>query len=62
LGDLKQLSVRYPHPRGEVVAQYVLTAHGLHAEITLPAGLQGTFEWHGQSRRLESGKTMLDLP
>jgi alpha-L-rhamnosidase len=62
LGDLKQLSVRYPHPRGEIVSQYVVTAHGLHAEITLPPSLQGTFEWHGHSRPLESGKTTLDLP
>ena len=61
LGDLKKLTVRYPHPLGEIVAQYQVTAGGLHAEITLPGGLQGTLEWHGQSHTLGAGKTTFDV-
>jgi alpha-L-rhamnosidase len=62
LGDLKKLTVRYPHRQGEIVAQYEVTARGLHAEITLPPGLYGSFEWQGQSHPLQGGKTNLELP
>jgi hypothetical protein len=61
LGDMKKLTIRYPHPLGEIVARYEVTARGLHAEITVPAGLNGSFEWHGQSHPLSAGKTTLDL-
>jgi alpha-L-rhamnosidase len=61
LADLKKLMVRYPHPLGEIVARYEVTARGLHAEITLPPGLQGTLEWHGQSHPLGTGKTTFDV-
>jgi hypothetical protein len=62
LGDLKKLTIRYPHPLGEIVAQYEMTARGLHAEITLPAGLSGAFEWHAQSHPLSGGKTIFNVP
>jgi alpha-L-rhamnosidase len=61
LGDLKKLTVRYPHPLGEIVTHYEMAGDNLHAEITLPAGLGGTFEWHGKSHPLHGGKTSLDL-
>jgi alpha-L-rhamnosidase len=61
LGDLKKLTVRYPHPQGEIIAHYELSARGLHAEITLPPGLLGTFEWHGQSHPLSTGKTTVTV-
>jgi hypothetical protein len=61
LGDLKKLTVRYPHPLGEIVAHYEVAGGSLHAEITLPEGLNGTFEWHGKSHPLHGGKTNLDL-
>jgi hypothetical protein len=61
LGDLKRLTIRYPHPLGEIVAHYEVTPRGLHAEITLPPGLQGSFEWHGQSRPLRAGKTIFNV-
>jgi alpha-L-rhamnosidase len=62
LGDLKRLTVRYPHPLGEIVAHYEVTGSGLHAEITLPSGLGGTFEWQGTSHPLGAGKTTLNVP
>jgi hypothetical protein len=62
LGNLKKLTIHYPHPLGEIVARYEITARGLEAEITLPAGLHGTFEWKGQSHPLGEGKTTFNLP
>jgi hypothetical protein len=61
LGDLKKLTIRYPHPRGEIVAHYEIVGSALHAEITLPTGLTGTFEWRGKSHPLHGGKTNLEL-
>jgi hypothetical protein len=61
LGDLKKLTVRYPHPLGEIVAHYEMTGSGLQAEITLPPGLSGTFEWQGKSRMLRPGRTILKI-
>jgi len=61
LGDLRKLTVRYPHPLGEIVAHYEMTGSGLQAEITLPPGLSGTFEWRGKSRMLRPGRTILNI-
>ncbi len=59
LGDLKKLTVRYPHPLGEITAQYQVTDTGLRAEVTLPAGLTGTFDWQGKSYPLHAGSTTI---
>ncbi|HZD45235.1 MAG TPA: hypothetical protein VE109_04085, partial [Acidobacteriaceae bacterium] len=59
--ELKKLTIRYPHPLGEIVANYEVASGNLHADITLPAGLSGTFELHGKSHPLRGGKTELDL-
>ena len=61
LGDLKKLTVRYPHPLGEIVGALRGDGELLQAEITLPAGLEGTFEWHGATHLLHAGKTTLEL-
>jgi hypothetical protein len=61
LGDLKKLTVRYPHPLGDIVAHYEVTGSSLHAEISLPAGLGGNFEWQGKSHPLHAGKTTLNV-
>jgi alpha-L-rhamnosidase len=61
LGDLKKLTIRYPHPLGEIVAHYKVTDSGIHAEIALPPGLSGTFEWHGKSHPLHTGETTLNV-
>lgn len=62
LGNLKQLTIRYPHPLGTIESHYEQTNKGLHAQITLPTGLSGTFVWHGTSRALSAGTTMIDIP
>jgi hypothetical protein len=61
LGDLKKLTIRYPHPRGEIVAHYEREGELLKVEITLPTGLEGSFAWHGTTHSLQPGKTTLVL-
>ena len=61
LGNLKQITIRYPHPLGEIVAHYTVTDKALHAEITLPPGLHGTFEWQGTTRLLPPGETTIAI-
>ena len=61
LGDLKKLTVRYPHPLGEIVAHYEWEGELLKVEIILPAGLEGSFEWHGATHLLHAGRTTLVL-
>jgi hypothetical protein len=61
LGDLKKLTVRYPHPLGMIEAKYEVTGSGLQAEFTLPPGLSGTFEWHGKSHPLAAGKATFSV-
>jgi hypothetical protein len=56
LGNLTTLTVRYPHPKGEIVAHYDRQQNGpLNAEITLPSGLSGSFVWAGVSHELHPG-------
>ncbi len=66
LGSLKEVTARAPHPLGDIVVHCRRTgapaSHGLHAEITLPPGLQGTFVWQGMSRPLGPGETTIDVP
>jgi hypothetical protein len=60
LGPLRTAAGRVPHPRGdiELTLARVGTA-GLTAEVTLPPGLTGSFEWHGSSVGLHAGKQTL---
>lgn len=62
LGDLKKLTIRYPHPLGEIQVHYECESDLLKVEITLPTGLDGSFEWRGAAHHLHSGKTTLTLP
>jgi hypothetical protein len=39
-----------------------VTTPGLHAEITLPPGFSGSFEWQGKLHPLHGGTTNLELP
>jgi alpha-L-rhamnosidase len=57
LGNERSLTIRYPHPLGEIVAHYERSGRPLHATITLPPGLRGTFEWQGTTRPLPPGES-----
>jgi alpha-L-rhamnosidase len=60
LGPLRRAEGRVPHPLGDIDVQLVREAgRGLRAEITLPRGLSGVLEWHGQRRRLREGRQVI---
>jgi hypothetical protein len=56
LGPLRRAEGRVPHPLGDIDAQLTREGQrGLRAEVTLPRGLSGTFEWQGRRRQLREG-------
>ena len=60
LGPLRRAEGRVPHPLGDIDVQLVREGqHGLRAEITLPRGLSGDFEWHGRRRSLHEGRQII---
>jgi len=61
LGKLTSVSGAIPHPKGEVAVILELRAGRLHAEVSLPAGIDGEFHWRGERRALGPGRTSLVL-
>lgn len=62
LGDLTDLQATVPHPLGDITVSYKFNEQNrLEAEITLPDGLFGQFEWNGEVRELESGYQIFHL-
>lgn len=61
LGDLTSLEAAYPAPQGLIAMKYLVKDGGLHAELTLPAGLTGEFVWKGKTTALKGGNVTLDL-
>jgi GNAT superfamily N-acetyltransferase len=60
LGPLRRAEGRVPHPLGDIDVQLRRVGQrGLRAEITLPRGLSGEFEWQGQRRQLREGRQIL---
>jgi hypothetical protein len=60
LGPLREASGRVPLPRGDVVVSLRrIGAAGLSAEVALPAGTTGRFEWRGRSAPLHPGRQTL---
>jgi len=56
LGPLQQAGGRMPHPLGEIdVSLKRVGQNGIEAGITLPDGLEGFFEWQGETVDLRSG-------
>jgi len=56
LGPLQQAEGRMPHPLGEIdVSLKRVGQDGIEASITLPDGLEGFFEWQGETVDLRSG-------
>ncbi len=56
-GELRKLSGRVPHPGGEVSVQLDIDGDRLTGEVMLPAGIEGTFEWMGQTKALPAGRS-----
>jgi len=61
LGRLTHVSGAIPHPKGEIAVSLALTNGKLEATVSLPAGVDGRFEWHGQTRDLHPGENHLTL-
>jgi hypothetical protein len=61
LGNLKQLKAAMPHPQGEIRVSYRRRGRALSAEVTLPAGLSGTFYWDGRQADLRPGRQRLSF-
>jgi alpha-L-rhamnosidase len=60
LGPLRRTEGRVPHPLGDIDVQLVREGQrGLRAEITLPHGLSGEFEWEGERRPLREGRQII---
>jgi hypothetical protein len=62
LGSLQWVDGKMPHPSGEI--RFSLKRNGtggLNGEITLPKGLQGTFEWQGKTIPLKGGGQKIRL-
>lgn len=61
-GPLRRAEGRVPHPLGDIEVRLERTGdEGLRAEVTLPVGLTGVFEWGGREVRLRPGHQQLEL-
>jgi len=59
LGQLTQVHARMPHPKGEIDVVLVKRAGKLTADVELPAGITGEFDWAGAKKALVAGKNHL---
>ena len=59
-GKLTKLSGAIPHPKGEISVALEIAAGRLQAEVRLPPGVTGEFDWRGDVRALASGVTKLE--
>jgi len=59
LGKITRASGAIPHPAGELSVSLARQKDDrLSADVTLPAGVTGEFQWRGQRRALPSGKSL----
>lgn len=56
LGGLQTLDASMPHGDGKIDVSYRRTQEGIDANISLPAGLSGIFEWGGKEIALHPGR------
>ena len=59
LGELRNVKARVPHPKGEIAVDLTREGTHLRADVELPAGTTGEFEWRGVKRRLKTGHNHL---
>ena len=55
LGELKQVTASMPHPKGRIAVSYKVVRRKLKAQITLPEGMSGTWEYNGETINLKQG-------
>ncbi|HKP10469.1 MAG TPA: alpha-L-rhamnosidase C-terminal domain-containing protein, partial [Blastocatellia bacterium] len=61
LGALKRVSVRMPHPQGNISLMLNSSGGRLVVGVTLPQGVKGRIEWRGKQAPLRSGAQRLSL-
>ena len=61
LGPLTWAHGSLPHPRGAIKVDLRRDGDMLHAEITLPDGVEGTLHWQGREIRVEPGRSTLSI-
>ena len=62
LGPLKRAEGRIPHPTGDIELSLTRAGErGIRAEVTLPPGLDGTFEWEGGQKRVGPGRQVIEI-
>jgi len=62
LGKLNQVSGSVPHPNGAIRVSLVRKgAEGVRAEIELPPGTPGVFEWRGATKELQPGRNVVEF-
>lgn len=62
LGPLQRAEGRVPHPSGNIDVRLSRRGEaGLSAEVTLPPGMSGVFDWRGQRRLLRAGTQRLQF-
>jgi alpha-L-rhamnosidase len=59
LGQLMQVHARMPHPKGEIDVLVAKRGGNLTADVDLPAGITGEFDWAGARKPLAPGKNHL---
>ncbi|HUX10698.1 MAG TPA: alpha-L-rhamnosidase C-terminal domain-containing protein, partial [Terriglobia bacterium] len=62
LGALAHLAATVPVPQGEIAVKYQRDGSRFAAEVTLPAGMAGSFIWKGQKLALHGGEQHLQFP
>lgn len=62
LGTITQIGGEMPHPDGKIAVQYNVNKKGeLHASISLPDGIDGTFVYGGKEINLHQGLNNIDV-
>jgi len=62
LGALRSLTATYPHPQGDIKVEYTRKVAGLHAKISMPGKLSGSFVFNGKTWPLRPGVNSIEAP
>ncbi|HEY7305774.1 MAG TPA: family 78 glycoside hydrolase catalytic domain [Bryobacteraceae bacterium] len=58
-GTLDEVDARMPHPKGEIRVKLKQQGGKLSADVDLPSGITGEFNWKGAKRELSAGSNHL---
>jgi alpha-L-rhamnosidase len=61
LGKLEHISATMPHPKGEIRVNIRVQGDKLVADVELPTGITGEFDWAGRSVSLQPGPNHVEL-